>query len=78
MLNDLVIDPPHKEGQGTPVTFVPQHPGAFDVEDFVRGAMHDVWNWRLLNKLPDYYARTCPLHAPRAANSTASAVFARS
>ena len=27
-----------------------------DLEGFVRRAFHEIWNWRLLNKLRDYYA----------------------
>ena len=27
----------------------------FDIENFVRNVIHKVWNWRLLNKVRDYY-----------------------
>lgn len=63
MMHDIVSEVPRTHGQLTPAPFVPQHPGGFDVEDFVRGAMHEIWNWRLLNKIPDYYAPTVPIHA---------------
>ena len=37
----------------------PPHPApasdAFDPEHFVRGMLHEIWNWRLLNKAHDYY-----------------------
>ncbi|HEY8598173.1 MAG TPA: ester cyclase [Thermomicrobiales bacterium] len=29
--------------------------GAFDPEDFVRGAYHEIWNWRFLNRIRDLY-----------------------
>ena len=28
---------------------------AGDVAGFIRQALHEVWNWRLLNKVADYY-----------------------
>jgi predicted ester cyclase len=41
-------------GQTTPP--VPPEPeGEADVEGFVRRAFHEIWNWRLLNKIDDYY-----------------------
>jgi predicted ester cyclase len=39
--------------------------GAFDPEDFVRQAFHEIWNWRLLNRVRDYYA---PNHRCRTAS----------
>lgn len=30
----------------------------FDIETFCRNAIHTVWNWRLLNKVRDFYAPT--------------------
>jgi predicted ester cyclase len=30
----------------------------FEPENFVRRAIHEVWNWRLLNTVRDYYAET--------------------
>ena len=44
-------------GQGTPETLPPNEDGDSDIEDFVRRALHEVWNWRLLNKIDDYYVR---------------------
>lgn len=29
--------------------------GTFDVEQFVRRSIHEIWNWRLLNKIDDDY-----------------------
>jgi len=45
------------QGQGPPELLPPKTTGGFDVEDFVRGSLHDIWNWRLLNKVDDYYAK---------------------
>ena len=42
-------------GQGTPEVLPPVQDG--DLEGFVRRALHEVWNWRLLNKVDAYYAR---------------------
>ncbi len=63
-LNNIVAEPARVKGQLTPSVYSPQHPGEFDIEDFVRQGMDEIWNWRLLNKIPTYYARSCPLHAP--------------
>ena len=30
--------------------------GQSDVENFVKRSIHEVWNWRLLNKIEDYYS----------------------
>lgn len=30
----------------------------FEPENFIQRAIHEVWNWRLLNKVPDYYSET--------------------
>lgn len=46
-------------GQTVPVTMPPKASNgfdkAFDVEDFVRRSFHEIWNWRLLNKIDEYY-----------------------
>ncbi len=34
----------------------------FDVEDFVRRSYHEIWNWRLLNKVDAYYAKNHLCH----------------
>jgi predicted ester cyclase len=55
-------------GQTTPVILPPKTADGFDVEDFVRRSFHEIWNWRLLNKIDDYYAldyvchTTCERH----------------
>ena len=42
-------------GQSTPEPPVTPA-GEDDIEGFVRRSFHEIWNWRLLNKLRDYYA----------------------
>lgn len=42
-------------GQMPPPQMPPKTSAAFDVEDFVRRSYHEIWNWRLLNKIRDYY-----------------------
>ncbi len=37
-------------------------PDGFDVEDMVRRGMHEIWNWRLLNKVDDYYGENYLYH----------------
>ncbi len=43
-------------GQYPPPIMAPQMDRSFDVEDFVRCSYHEIWNWRLLNKIRNYYA----------------------
>ena len=42
-------------GQETPEELPPKPSGSFDVEDFIRRSTHEIWNWRLLNKIDEYY-----------------------
>ncbi len=44
------------EGQLPPVTLPPQSSDGFDIEDFIRHSFYEIWNWRLLNKIDDYYS----------------------
>lgn len=48
-------EPTRLPGQGKPAVLPPASSSAFDIEDFVRRAYHEIWNWRLLGKLNDYY-----------------------
>jgi len=48
-------------GQEPPVTLGPK-PDGFDIEDMVRRSMHEIWNWRLLNKVDDYYGENYLYH----------------
>lgn len=44
------------QGQLPPMIMPPQTTEGFDVDYFIRRAFHEVWNWRLLNKIDEYYA----------------------
>ncbi len=44
-------------GQDTPEHLPPEPAGGFDVEDFLRRSTHEIWNWRLLNKIDEYYVK---------------------
>ncbi len=44
------------QGQSPPAILPPKTSDGFDVEDFVRRSLHEIWNWRLLNKVDEYYA----------------------
>lgn len=61
---DIVGEIPRVQGQTTPLKYEAQHPDRFDVEDFVRLMIDEVWNWRLLNRIPAYYASNVPFHGP--------------
>jgi predicted ester cyclase len=61
---DIVGEVSRVAGQTTPAVYVAKHPGRFDVEDFVRQSSNEIWNWRLLNKIPTYYAANCTIHGP--------------
>jgi len=42
-------------GQLPPEKYVSKTGRDFDPEVFVRGSIHEIWNWRLLNRIKDYY-----------------------
>lgn len=44
-------------GQATPEPLPPRAGDGFDIEDFVRRSFHEIWNWRLLNKIDAYYVK---------------------
>jgi predicted ester cyclase len=44
------------QGQDAPPHMPPRTEPGFDLEDFVRRAYHEIWDWRLLNKIDAYYA----------------------
>lgn len=60
----LPAEVPRVAGQTTPDVYLPRHPEQFDVEDFVRQGVNEIWNWRLLNQIPTYYAAGCRIHGP--------------
>jgi len=63
-IEDMPAEVPRVVGQTTPATYAPKRPGSFDIEDFVRQGISEIWNWRLFNKIPDYYAPECRVHGP--------------
>lgn len=48
-------------GQGSPPSLDPDEPG---VGAFVRRTLHEVWNWRLLNRVAEAYAAGFRYHGP--------------
>jgi hypothetical protein len=65
MLDSLGVDTigqiERTQGQGTPEPYPPRS-GGFDIEDFVRRSVHEIWNWRLLNKINEYYVENYLYH----------------
>ncbi len=55
-------EPQRLPGLGKPPTLPPYTGQGFDVEDFVRRAFHEIWNWRLLGKVNDCYASNVRFH----------------
>ena len=49
-------------GQQPPPSLPPKKSEGFDIEDFVRRSYHEIWNWRLLNKVDAYYAKNHLCH----------------
>ena len=49
------------QGQEPPPVRGPK-PDHFDIEDMVRRAMHDIWNRRMFNEVPAYYAENYLYH----------------
>ena len=41
--------------QTTPEVLPSKKDDGFDIEDFLRRSTHEIWNWRLLNKIDEYY-----------------------
>ena len=48
-------EPPRIPGLGKPPVLPLLDNKTFDVEDFVRHMFHEIWNWRLVGKVNDYY-----------------------
>jgi predicted ester cyclase len=57
--------PERVAGQDTPSVMPPKESEGFDVEDFIRHSFHEIWNWRLLNKIDDYYVPNYLCHTTR-------------
>ncbi|MGB0388973.1 MAG: ester cyclase [Ardenticatenaceae bacterium] len=45
------------EGQLPPKILPAKSSSGFDVEDFIQRSFHEIWNWRLLNKIKEYYVK---------------------
>lgn len=59
-----VGEPARLPGLGKPPVLPPKTSPGFDVEDFIRRAYHDIWNWRLFNHLYTYYEPNVRVHGP--------------
>jgi predicted ester cyclase len=57
-------EPDRLPGLGKPPVIPPKASPGFDLEDFIRRAYHEIWNWRLLNQLYTYYAPNVRVHGP--------------
>ncbi len=42
-------------GQTTPEALPPKPSGDFDIEEFVHRSYHEIWNWRRLDRIGDYF-----------------------
>lgn len=49
-------------GQAPPPEMPAKETDGFDIEDFVRRSIHEVWNRRMFGKIPDYYAPNYRCH----------------
>jgi predicted ester cyclase len=52
---NVTAEPDRLRGQLPPEP-APTDSAEFQIEQFVTRALHEVWNWRLLNKVNDYYS----------------------
>ncbi len=50
-------------GQTTPEVLPAKTDENFDIEDFIRRSMHEIWNWRMFNRVNEIYADTFLGHA---------------
>lgn len=49
-------------GQEPPPVIPPKTTEGFDIEDFVRRSVHEIWNWRLFGHIDHYYAPNYKCH----------------
>ena len=47
--------PERTVGQNMPAPAPTPAGDGFDIESFVRGRLHEIWNWRLFNKITEYF-----------------------
>jgi len=52
------------KGQTTPAPIPRQPDDMHNIEYFIRRVIHEIWNWRLFNKIDDYYAENYKGHTP--------------
>ncbi|MBL8096184.1 MAG: ester cyclase [Anaerolineales bacterium] len=62
-------------GQAAPAVYPPRSAGGFDVEDFVRRSLHEIWNWRLLNRIADVCAPDYICHTTRGRHLRGAAAY---
>ncbi|GAC1384607.1 MAG: ester cyclase [Herpetosiphon sp.] len=55
MYSYSVGHPERSNGQAEPERVPIATGDGFDIESFVRGHLHEIWNWRLFNKIAEYY-----------------------
>lgn len=57
-LNQFVVpgETTRLRGQLPPLPPTPNPNGAFNIELFVKNSLHEIWNWRLLNKIPETHS----------------------
>jgi predicted ester cyclase len=51
-------------GQGPPPVVEGVGDGTFDLERFVRSSLHEIWNWRLLDRITTVYSAGIRFHGP--------------
>lgn len=60
---DVVGDIERVFGETTPEALPPAPTTGCDIEDFVRRSLHEMWNWRMLNRVREDYAEGYLCHA---------------
>lgn len=60
-IGEIIGDVERGTGQLPPPTIPATE--AFDPENFIRRAIHEVWNWRLLNQVREYFSETVVLES---------------
>jgi len=50
-------------GQRPPDSLPEAQSNQFDPENFIQRSIHEIWNWRMLNKVRDYYAEAASVEA---------------
>ena len=60
----VVGDIDHRIGQLPPEPWPESQTEGFDPEDFVGRMMHEIWNWKLLNKAREYYHENFVFEGP--------------